>query len=133
MGIVIYSRCVDAGMARPEQELLFNLFILLATGAAQTSYMLGIGIEPLPTLGIGTVLIGIGVATSVPSRTRVPAAVTGLSGMVLAGGVVPRYAARAVRPADTLWVSLLLAGVILLLTFAILHLTAFGPRAGQPT
>lgn len=118
-------------MNRSGQELLYDTLILLAAGLAHTSYMLGIGVDPLPTLIIGTGLIGIGVVTVVPRSSRVPAAVTGGLGMILAGAVVPRYAARAARPGETLWLSLLLAGMILLLTFTALRLTTFRAQATQ--
>ena len=119
-------------MNRPTRELLFDGLVLLAVGLAQAAFLLGIGVEPYPTLLIGTVLVVSGVATVVPPRTRVPAAVTGLAGMVLAGAVVPIFAARAVRPGMTLWASLMLAVVVLLLTFAVLRVTSFSPRATQP-
>jgi uncharacterized membrane protein HdeD (DUF308 family) len=119
-------------MNRPTHELLFDGLVLLAVGLAQASFLLGIGVEPYPTLVIGTVLVVSGVVTIVPPRTRVPAAITGLTGMVLAGAVVPIFAARAVRPGTTLWAALLLAGVVLLLTVAILRVTTFTPRATQP-
>ena len=119
-------------MDRPTRELLFDGLVLLAVGLAQATFLLGIGGGPYPTLVIGIVLILSGVATIVPPRTRVPAAITGLVGMVLAGAVVPVFAARAVRPGTTIWVALLLAGVVLLLTFAVLHITIFGPRATRP-
>lgn len=118
-------------MNRSGRELLFDMLVLLATGLAHTAYMLGIGVDPLPTLMIGVSLIGIGVVTVVPRGSRVPAAITGGLGMLLAGAVVPRYAARAVRPGETLWLSLLLAGVVLLLTFALLRLTTFRPQVTQ--
>lgn len=119
-------------MDHPARELLFDGLVLLAVGLAQSSVLLGIGVDPYPTLVVGTVLVVSGVATIVPPRTRVPAAVTGLVGMVLAGAVVPIFAARAVRPGTTIPASLLLAGIVLLVTFAILHVTAFRPRATRP-
>lgn len=119
-------------MDRSSQEVVFDVFILLAVGLAQTSYMLGIGINPLPTLLIGVGLIAIGVVLVVPASARVPAAITGLLGMLLAGTVVPRYAARAVSGGETLWFSLLLAGVVLLATFAILRVTTFSPQVTSP-
>lgn len=115
------------------QELLFDILILLAVGLAQASYVLGIGVDPFPTLVIGVALVSVGVATVVPRHARVPAAATGLLGMLLAGAVVPRYAARAVRPGETLWLSLLLAGIVLLVAFAILRITTFGPRTPRAT
>ena len=119
-------------MNRPTRELLFDGLVLLTVGLAQAAFLLGIGVGPYPTLVIGTVLIVSGVVTIVPPRTRVPAAVTGLIGMVLAGAVLPVFAARIVRPGTTLWASLVLAGVVLLLTFAVLRVTTFGSRATQP-
>lgn len=119
-------------MSHPMRELLFDGLVLLAVGLAQSSFLLGIGVELYPTLVIGAVLVVSGVATVVPQRARVPAAVTGLVGMVLAGAVVPIFAARAVRPGTTLWASLTLAGVVLLLTFAVLRITAFDPRVTRP-
>ena len=119
-------------MNRPTRELLFDGLVLLAVGLAQSSFLLGIGVEPYLTLVIGSVLVVSGVVTIVPPRTRVPAAITGLTGMVLAGAVVPIFAVRAVRPGTTLWAALLLAGVVLLLTFAVLHVTISGSRAARP-
>ena len=119
-------------MDRPRRELLLDGLVLLTVGLAQSSFLLGIGVEPHLTLVVGTVLIVSGVVTLVPPRNRVPAAITGLVGMVLAGAVVPIFAARAVRPGTTLWAALLLAGVVLLLTFAVLHVTISGSRAARP-
>lgn len=119
-------------MNHPTRELLFGGLVLLTVGLAQSSFLLGIGVEPYPTLIIGTVLIVSGVATIVPPRTQVPAAITGLVGMVLAGAVVPIFAARTLRPGMTLWASLMLAGVVLLLTFTVLRITTFSHRATQP-
>lgn len=120
-------------MKRSARELLFGVLIAIAAGLAQASYLLGFGVGPVPTLVIGVTLVGVGVATVVPRRTRVPAAATGLLGILLAGAVVPRYAARAVRAGETLWLSLLLAGIVLLVTFAVLRITTFGPRTPQGT
>lgn len=119
-------------MDHPTHKLLFGGLVLLTVGLAQSSFLLGSGVEPYPTLIIGTVLIVSGVATIVPPRIQVPAAITGLIGMVLAGAVVLIFAARAVRPGMTLWASLIFAGVVLLLTFMVLRITTFSPRATQP-
>lgn len=113
------------------QELLFDLLVFLAAGLTQTSLLLGIGVDPLPTLALGAALIITGVLTVVPRNARVPAAVTGILGLVVAGWVVPSYAARAVQPEATLRLSLLLAGVILLVTVALLRVTTFRPQTGQ--
>lgn len=118
-------------MNRSGRELLFDLLILLAVGRAQTSYLLGIGVDPLPTLLLGGGLISLGVLTLVPSRARVPAVIIGLLVVIVAGAIVPRYAARTVRADATLWLSLLLAGIVLLLAFAGLRLTTFRPSAPQ--
>lgn len=119
-------------MNHVRREVLFDALILLVVGLAQTTYMLGIGVGPVPTLIIGIALISIGVVTIVPSNARSSAAATGILGVVLAGAVVPRYAARAVRAGETLWLSLLLAGLVLLVTFAVLRITTFRSKATPP-
>lgn len=118
-------------MSSPGREALFDALVVLAVGLGQTSFLLGVGVAPPAALVVGLVLVGVGTLTLVPERTRVPAAATGFVGVTLAGGVVPVYAARAVSAGETLPVSLLLAGVVLLLTFAVLRVTTFGPRALQ--
>ena len=118
-------------MNRPTCELLFDGLLLLVVGLAQASFLLGIGVDPYPTLVIAAAIVVSGVVAIVPPRTRVPAAITGLVGVVLAGAVVPVFAARAVRPGTTLWASLLLAGVVLLLTFTVLRVTTFSPGTTQ--
>lgn len=119
-------------MNRSRRELVFDLLVLFAAAIAHTSIMLGIGVDLLPTLAIGAVLIAVGVVWVVPAESRVPAAVTGLLGMVVAGAVVPIYAARAVRPGSTLPLSLLLAGLVLMVTFGLLRVTAFARIRPHP-
>jgi len=118
-------------MHRSNQEAVFDLVVVLAAGIAHTSIMLGIGVELIPTLLIGIGLIGVGVIMTVPRNARLPAIVTGVLGMVLAGAVVPIYAARAVRSGASLWASLLLAGIVLLATFTLFRVTVFDPQKKQ--
>lgn len=121
-------------MSQTYRELGFDALLVIGSGIALSAYMLGIILDPIPAAAVGIILVVLGVLTLVPPEARVPAALLGLLAVGLAGIVVPRVVETigSVPIANELVVSLLASGLILLLTFALLRLTAFQKQTRDP-
>lgn len=110
------------------RELGFDVLLVMASGIALAAYMLGVLLDPLPAAAVGLVLVTGGVMTLVPRQARATAAVIGYVAVGLAGIVVPRAVSSFLMfpVTNELTVTLVGSGLVLLLTFALLRLTAFG-------
>lgn len=97
--------------------------------------MLGVLLDPLPAVVAGLILVGVGVMTLVPLQARVPAAAIGFVAVGLAGIVIPRIIDSFIETPATneLMLALIVSGVVLLLSFTLLRLTAFQTQNGNPT
>lgn len=109
------------------RELGFDVLLATASGIALSAYMLGVLLGPLPAAAASFVLVIGGVMVLVPPRARATAAAIGCVAVGLAGIVVPRAVDSflVIPVSDELTVTLIGSGSILLLTFALLRLTAF--------
>lgn len=115
-------------MDRTIREAIFDGLVIAAAGIAFVTYVLGVFLDPGPAIVVGLALVGLGLATVVPREKLAVTAVSGVLAVLLAGVVVPRFVERFTVVSHQLALSLLLSGVILLLTVAILHMTTFGRR-----
>lgn len=106
-------------------ELAFDLLLVVATGIAFATYMLGVLLDPMAGVVVGILLLGAGLFTVVPRVKWVVAGGSGALGVLLAGVVVPRFVTRFTGVADELTLSLLLSGLVILLTVVSLHVTTF--------
>lgn len=120
-------------MVQTVNELVFDLLLVAAAGIAFTTYMLGVLLNPMFGVAAGIVLLGIGLLTVVPREKWVVAAISGLIGVLLAGVVIPRFVTQFTSVANELSTSLLVSGLILLLTIALLHATTFTQSAPPRT
>lgn len=118
-------------MNRTLKEVIFDGLVITAAGLAFVTYMLGVFLDPGPAIVVGLALVGIGLATVVPREKLGVTAVSGVLAVLLAGVVVPRAVEAVTVVSGQLTLSLLISGVILLLTVAILHMTTFGRQPGQ--
>lgn len=114
------------------RELGFDTLLAIASGIALGAYMLGVVLAPLPAAVVGFILVTVGVMTLVPRQARATAAAIGFVAVGLAGIVIPRAVGLFLTfpGGNELMVALLGSGLILLLTFALLRLTAFHNRNG---
>lgn len=114
-------------MVEPYRELGFDILLALASGIALAAYMLGVLLDPLPAAIVGFFLVMVGVITLVPHQARATAAAIGFVAVGLAGIVIPRAinAFLEFPAANELMVTLIGSSLVLLLTFALLRLTAF--------
>lgn len=110
------------------RELGFDMLLAAASGIALAAYMLGVLLDPLPAAAVSFVLVIGGVMTLVPPQARATAVAIGCVAVGLAGIVVPRAVNSFLSfpVTNELMVALIGSGLILLLTFALLRLTAFG-------
>ena len=113
------------------QELGFDTLLTVTSGVALAAYMLGVLLNPVPAAVVGLVLVVVGVATLAPRRARVTAGALGVVAFGLAGVVVPR-AVGSLGIGDELAITLAGSGLVLLLAFALLRLTAFQGGSGKP-
>lgn len=118
-------------MTETYAELGFDALLAVATGIALAAYMLGVVLDPIPAAAVGLVLVVGGVIALVPPETRAPAAAIGLTAVGVAGIVVPRAVTSivAVPTGNELTITLVGSGLVLLLTFALVRMTAFDGRA----
>lgn len=109
------------------RELGFDMLLALASGIALAAYMLGVLLDPVPAAAVGFILVIAGVMTLVPPEARATAAAIGGIAVGLAGIVVPRAVDSflVIPLTNELMASLIGSGLVLLLTFALLRLTAF--------
>lgn len=109
------------------RELGFDILLATASGIALASYMLGVLLDPLPAAVVGFILVLGGVVTLVPPQDRATATAIGCVAVGLAGIVMPRAVGSfLVLPVtNELMVTLIGSGLVLLLTFALLRMTAF--------
>lgn len=109
------------------RELGFDMLLALASGVALAAYMLGVLLDPWPAAAVGFILMMGGVVTQVPRQGRATATAIGCVAVGLAGIVMPRAVdSFLVLPVtNELMVTLIGSGLILLLTFALLRITAF--------
>lgn len=119
-------------MARAVNELVFDLLLVAAAGIAFTTYMLGVLLDPIPGIAAGIVVLSVGLLTVVPRDKLTVAGISGLFALLLAGVVIPRFVSHATTGADELSLSIVLGGVVMLLTVALLHLTTFRRSKDQP-
>lgn len=112
------------------RELGFVVLLATASGIALAAYMLGVLLDPLPAAAVGFLLVTVGVMTLIPRQGRPTAAAIGFVAVGLAGIVMPRAVTSVLifPAADELMVTLTGSGLVLLLTFALLRLTAFHNR-----
>lgn len=114
-------------------EPIFAVLLLLASGLALTAHTLGVLLDPTPAIAVSGVLVGLGAAFLVPEGKRAIGAIIGLLSVGLAGVVIPRLIGEFTNIGDEMTVTLLLSGLVLLLTFAVLRLVVFEPRSPQPS
>ena len=109
------------------RELGFDMLLATASGIALAAYMLGVLLDPWPAAAVGFILVMAGVMTLVPPQARATATAIGCVAVGLAGIVMPRAVdSFLVLPVtNELMATLIGSGLILLLTFALLRLTAF--------
>lgn len=109
------------------RELGFDMLLALASGIALAAYMLGVLLDPAPAAVVAFILVIAGVMILVPPESRATAAAIGGIAVGLAGIVVPRAVDSflVIPLTNELMVSLIGSGLVLLLTFALLRLTAF--------
>lgn len=110
------------------QEPIFVVLLLIASGGALAAYMLGVFLDPGPSIAVSVVLISIGVAFFVPEEERVISAVLGLLAVGIAGVGIPRLVVEFLSVQDEMGVTLALSGIVLLLTIIALRLTVFRPQ-----
>ncbi|WP_276253206.1 hypothetical protein [Halomontanus rarus] len=117
------------------RELGFDALLAIASGLALAAYMLGVLLDPLPAVVVGFIFVGVGVMTLVPCQARAPAAALGSVAVGLAGIAIPRAVTSFIEtPASNeLMLALIGGGLVLLLTFTLLRLTAFQTQNGNPT
>lgn len=120
-------------MDRTINEIIFDGLVFAAAGIAFVTYMLGVFIDPGPAILVGLALVGVGLATVVPREKLAVTAASGVLAVLLAGVVVPRFVETFTVVSNQLTLSLILSGVILLVTVAILHMTTFGRRPVRTT
>jgi hypothetical protein len=118
-------------MNRTLRELGFDTLLVVTSGIALAAYMLGVLLNPMPAAVVGLVLVVVGVATLAPRRARATAGALGVVAFGLAGVVVPR-AVDSLGIGDELAITLAGSGLVLLLAFALLRLTAFRGGSGSP-
>lgn len=121
-------------MAERYRELGFDTLLALVSGATLAAYMLGIVLDPIPAVAVGSILVVGGVLALVPSHARATATVIGLVTVGLAGAVIPRAVSSIIAPpaANELAIALAGSGLVLLLTFALLRLTVFDEQHQTP-
>jgi hypothetical protein len=120
-------------MAEIYRELGFDTLLAITSGLVLAAYMLGVILNPLPAAAVGFILVVVGVMTLVPRRARATAVVLGSVAVGLSGVVIPRAVTSLIAPpaANELMITLIGSGLVLLLTFALLRLTAFHPQDGN--
>lgn len=118
-------------MARQYAEPAFHVVVAIATGFLATSLLLGLFLRPAAAMAVGGTLVAAAAVALAPPGGRTLAGAVGLAGLLLGGGGVPIVVARAVRPGSVPVVAIAITGLVLLATFATVHLTAFGSR-GAP-
>lgn len=118
-------------MNRTLNEVIFNGLVIAAAGLAFVTYVLGVFLDPGPAIIAGMALVGVGLATVVPREKLAVTGVSGVLAVLLAGVAVPRAVEAVTVVSGQLTLSLLLSGVILVLTVAILHMTTFGRQPRQ--
>jgi hypothetical protein len=119
-------------MPSRSKEPIFALILILASGIALSSYMLGVVLDPLPAIVLSGVLVVIGVAVAVPEGDRAIGSIIALLAVGVAGVGVPRLVAESVTPRDEMGMTLALSGIVLLLTIVALRLTVFSPKSRHP-
>lgn len=112
------------------RELGFDILLVAASGIALAAYMLGVLLDPLPAAVIGFILVMGGVMTLVPRQARATATAISCVAVGLAGIVIPRAVTSFLTfpTGNELKVTLFGSGLVLLLTIALLRLTAFHNR-----
>ncbi|QLG51038.1 hypothetical protein [Natrinema halophilum] len=116
------------------RELGFDALLAIASGLTLAAYMLGVILDPLPAATVGFFLVVVGVMTLVPRQARATAVALGSVAVGFAGIVIPRAVTSLVTApvANDLVVTLIGSGLVLLLAFALLRLTAFHPQNENP-
>ncbi|MFD1514107.1 hypothetical protein [Halomarina rubra] len=124
-------------MNRTSSELVYDLLLVLASGLGVVTYMLAILMSPALGAGASLILVVLGLFTLVPAGKRVPAGMIGITAVALAGIVIPRAVSRvdsAVFPlGNEMTTTLLVSGIVLLVTFALVRVTAFQPEPRHST
>ena len=112
-------------MVHRNPELEFNVIIAVSVGIGLVSHLLALFLRPMLSVAFGVVLIVVGARFVVPRDEQVTASFVGILTFLVAGVAVPRAVVSSTWPLDELAATVALAGVVLLLTFAILRVTAF--------
>ncbi|QLG48749.1 hypothetical protein [Natrinema halophilum] len=114
-------------------ELGFDTLLALAAGLALVAYMLGIFPGPDYAAAVGLGFVVAGVIIFVPSGARVPAFAIGVVSVGVAGIAFPRAVVAFVdTPArNELPIVLTGSGLVLVLAFGLVRLTAFDTRRRQ--
>lgn len=119
-------------MTEQHQEPIFAAILLLASGLALATYMLGVLLDPTLAVAVSIVLVALGAAFFIPDGQRFIGAIIGFLSVALAGIVIPRAIAEFTTVADQMAVTLAASGLVLLLAIGVLRLAVFGrqtPRA----
>ncbi|WP_074854626.1 hypothetical protein [Natrinema salifodinae] len=108
-------------MRNTVQEIEFNIVVTVASSLALIIYMLMGVSDPLPAIVLGGVLIGT--VIFVPREAWLPSGVLGVGAVIIAGVLVPRIVVEFTTVSNEMSITVLLSAVILLSTFAALHLS----------
>lgn len=119
-------------MSDTVRELSFDAVVTVATGLALAASLLGVLLDPLPAIGVGGLLVVAGAVVLVPREAWIPAALTGLVTVGVAGVLIPRFVVEFTRTTAEMTVTLVLSAVVLLLAFLAVRLTAFRSRQPRP-
>lgn len=110
-------------MRNTVQEIEFNIVVTVASSLALIIYMLMGVSDPLPAIVLGGVLVLIGTVIFVPREAWLPSGVLGVGAVIIAGVLVPRIVVEFTTVSNEMSITVLLSAVILLSTFAALHLS----------
>jgi len=108
------------------REAGFDTVVVVATGFALVSYMLGLFLDPIPAVGVGVLLVAAGTVAFVPRVAWLPAGVSGLVALLIAGVLIPRYVVEFTTISQKMTVTLGLGALVLLSAFAVVRVTAGG-------
>lgn len=106
-------------------ESVFNMLIALTTAIAGTAYMLGVLFDPTVAVIIGLALIVLGVTVLIPRKRRMIAGLIGGITVIVGGVAVPQLIVNFTGIANELLLTVVLSGLVLLLSFATLRVTIF--------
>ena len=114
------------------REIGFDIVVAVTSGLAMVVYMLGVLLEPLPTVALGGALVFAGTVTFVPRKAWVSSGILGAGAVIIAGILIPRFVVEFTTIHAEISVIIGLSVVILFGTFVLLHLSTFRYREPGP-